>query len=67
MLERIGFEDELTRPSAGLADLVDDDLENELKRAGFTNNVLTRDEDVAEEIYEERIDLIDEATYYDTY
>lgn len=65
-LKRVGFSDELTRDlaDANLADLVDDDLEDALKSAGFTNNVLTRDEDVAKKIAEERIDLIDESAYY---
>ncbi len=68
-LKRVGFSDELTRDlaDANLADLVDDELEDELKNAGFTNNVLTRDEDVAKKIAEERIDLVDESAYYDLY
>jgi hypothetical protein len=52
---------------AGLADLVDDEIEEELNRAGFTKNVLTRDSDVAEQIYEERIPNIDLVTYEDTH
>lgn len=53
------------RVTAGLADLVDEEIEDELNEMGFTSDVLTRREDVAEEIYEERIPNIDLVTYYD--
>lgn len=52
---------------AGLADLVDDEIEEELNRAGFTKDVMTRDGDVAEQIYVERIPSIDLVTYDDTH
>lgn len=52
---------------AGLADLVDDEIEEELNRAGFTKDVMTRDGDVAEQIYVERIPSIDLVTYEDTH
>lgn len=52
---------------AGLADLLDDEIEEELNRAGFTKDVMTRDEDVAQQIYEERIPSIDLVTYEDTH
>lgn len=51
--------------TAGLADLVDEEVEDELNKAGFTSDVMTRLEDVAEEIYDERIPSIDLVTYYD--
>ncbi len=61
--EDLAIEVDRVAESIKPADALEDKIEEELNRAGFTKDVMTRIDEVADQIYRERIPHIDHIPY----